>query len=98
MFKNANYLNCAETQVYWYLGKDGAVIPEKWPDQFATTFNKAYPMNLTFNETVSSQVYISVCGAKYINSLWLQLKKILIFRVRHPSSAQKEERLTLTQF
>lgn len=53
-------------QVYWYLGKDGAAIPEKWPDQFATKFNKEHPMNLTFNETLSSQVFISVSCKEYI--------------------------------
>ncbi|XP_059484137.1 5'-3' exonuclease PLD3 isoform X2 [Neocloeon triangulifer] len=45
--------------VYWYLGKEGATVPSKWPDQFGTKFNRDHPMNLTFNATSPSNVFIS---------------------------------------
>ncbi|KAE8742198.1 hypothetical protein FOCC_FOCC012284 [Frankliniella occidentalis] len=36
-------------EVYWDLGKEGAVIPPKWPESYSTPFNMLTPMNISLN-------------------------------------------------
>ncbi|KAK3907420.1 5'-3' exonuclease PLD3 [Frankliniella fusca] len=44
--------------VYWDLGKEGAVIPPKWPESYSTIFNMITPMNISLNGMMAN-TYLS---------------------------------------
>ncbi|XP_014670269.1 PREDICTED: phospholipase D3-like isoform X2 [Priapulus caudatus] len=41
-------------EVYWYLGRPTAQIPDRWPVEFETAYNLTMPLTLSFNETTST--------------------------------------------
>jgi len=40
-------------QIYWDLGKPGAVIPPHWPADLSTRYNDSNPLKLAFNDSTS---------------------------------------------
>lgn len=50
--------------VYWHLGQEAAVIPQKWPSIFETAFNMSAPMQLTWSG-VETDVFLSSSPAAF---------------------------------
>lgn len=53
------YCICLCFQVYWQLGKDGAVIPPSWPRELQTAYNIDHQMSIMLNG-VAISTYLSV--------------------------------------
>lgn len=55
--------------VYWDMGKENAVIPPEWPQNYSTEINQLNPVPVNFNERFQMSTYFSVISATSVNSL-----------------------------
>lgn len=55
-------------QSYWDLGYRNATVPQPWPEQYSTSFNKDNPLLLNINGA-PARVYISVRDFLFLQSL-----------------------------
>lgn len=46
-------------EVYWKMSQVNTSLPAKWPRSLETSFNSEHPMNVDFNGTYNSSVYLS---------------------------------------
>ncbi|GMR56813.1 hypothetical protein PMAYCL1PPCAC_27008, partial [Pristionchus mayeri] len=45
--------------IYWRLGEQDAIIPDKWPISYRTPYNLAHPMDITLNGEIMGRLFIS---------------------------------------
>lgn len=46
-------------EAYWYLGRDDAHVPSRWPDAYSTKYNSKSPLSVQFNDDLFFNTFFS---------------------------------------